>query len=131
MSLHVTSNDALYISTYIVLLFTGFHYYLHKYFVCAFFLKYILFLSVAGYYSFISSNYQRQRHFGVHSCPDCGKSYSSRGTLSRHRRQECQFSETAIDFKCLFCNYVTRRQDTMKKHVLTHAHCKRSAKIQL
>lgn len=60
-----------------------------------------------------------------HTCVDCGKSYSVRGNLSRHRRQECPYSKTAIDLKCYYCNYMTRRQDTLKKHISTHINVKK------
>lgn len=60
-----------------------------------------------------------------HTCVDCGKSYSVRGNLSRHRRQECPYSKTAIDLKCIYCNYMTRRQDTLKKHIFTHVNTKK------
>lgn len=72
------------------------------------------FCYISGYYAF------KERYI----CPDCGKSYSARGNLSRHRRQECPYSPTAVDFRCDFCSYVTRRQDTLKKHIQTHTNPK-------
>lgn len=72
--------------------------------------------TVVGHHSAGAAATELRRY----DCTDCGKSYSARGNLSRHRRQECAYSQTAIDLKCFLCSYVTRRQDTLKKHVLTH-----------
>lgn len=76
-------------------------------------------LFISEYSEYFSNDKRR------HTCIDCGKSYSVRGNLSRHRRQECHYSKTAIDLKCFYCNYMTRRQDTLKKHISTHINVKK------
>lgn len=55
-----------------------------------------------------------------HSCDQCGKSYKTRKSLSRHRRFECRFTTERPIFQCPSCNYAAKRSDNLTKHIKTH-----------
>ncbi|XP_032662880.1 zinc finger protein 2-like [Odontomachus brunneus] len=65
----------------------------------------------------IKSNYHR-RYRGEYVCDDCGKQYTWKPSLTRHRREECGKEP---QFRCLMCNARTRRSSQMKQHML-YAH---------
>ena len=56
----------------------------------------------------------------MHSCDQCGKSYKTRKSLSRHRRFECRFTTERPLFQCPTCNYAAKRSDNLTKHIRTH-----------
>lgn len=105
-----------------VISFTNFYFCLFCF--CLFVLTFLN-LFISEYSDYFSDDKRR------HTCIDCGKSYSVRGNLSRHRRQECPYSKTAIDLKCYYCNYMTRRQDTLKKHISTHINVKKDSSFSV
>ncbi|XP_044571723.1 longitudinals lacking protein, isoforms A/B/D/L isoform X19 [Drosophila ananassae] len=55
-----------------------------------------------------------------HACDQCGKSYKTRKSLSRHRRFECRFTTERPIFQCPSCNYAAKRSDNLTKHIKTH-----------
>uniref|UniRef100_A0A1B0FMT4 C2H2-type domain-containing protein n=1 Tax=Glossina morsitans morsitans TaxID=37546 RepID=A0A1B0FMT4_GLOMM len=55
-----------------------------------------------------------------HSCDQCGKSYKTRKSLSRHRRFECRFTIERPVFQCPSCSYAAKRSDNLTKHIKTH-----------
>lgn len=51
---------------------------------------------------------------GGYDCNRCGKSYSLKGTLTRHLRFECGQKP---QFHCPICNKPFTRNDTLSQHI--------------
>lgn len=51
---------------------------------------------------------------GDFSCPQCGKKYSFKGTLTRHMRFECGRKP---GFQCPVCSKPFTRNDTLNQHI--------------
>lgn len=56
----------------------------------------------------------------LHSCDECGRSYKTKKSLSRHRKFECRFAIPRPLFKCPSCNYAAKRSDNLTKHYKKH-----------
>lgn len=50
-------------------------------------------------------------------CPQCGKVYHHKKTLSRHIRQECGIEP---ELQCPMCPYKARRAYVLTSHIRTH-----------
>lgn len=53
-------------------------------------------------------------------CHLCGKSYTAKGSLVRHKKFECQFNPAIVTFKCPYCSHESRRRDHLRCHVMKH-----------
>ncbi|CAD6201841.1 GSCOCG00002805001-RA-CDS, partial [Cotesia congregata] len=53
-----------------------------------------------------------------YSCDDCGKSYTWKPSLTRHKREECGKDP---QFSCPFCKIKIRRSGVLKRHLI-HVH---------
>ncbi|KAI9580661.1 hypothetical protein GQX74_013569 [Glossina fuscipes] len=72
------------------------------------------------FYDLIRFNYCFVLTWYQHSCDQCGKSYKTRKSLSRHRRFECRFTIERPVFQCPSCSYAAKRSDNLTKHIKTH-----------
>ncbi|RZF39445.1 hypothetical protein LSTR_LSTR000966 [Laodelphax striatellus] len=68
---------------------------------------------VSKYYSQRSPNQQDKNR-----CDSCGKAYSLVSSLINHKRFECG---KGPNFKCPFCNHMTKQKGNMKTHI-AHKH---------
>ncbi|CAG5097799.1 Similar to lola: Longitudinals lacking protein [Cotesia congregata] len=59
-----------------------------------------------------------KRYRGKYSCDDCGKSYTWKPSLTRHKREECGKDP---QFSCPFCKIKIRRSGVLKRHLI-HVH---------
>ncbi|XP_072155919.1 longitudinals lacking protein, isoforms A/B/D/L-like [Bemisia tabaci] len=50
----------------------------------------------------------------VYQCPDCGKAYNYKTSLSRHIRFECG---KAPQFVCPFCHHRTKHKSSLLNHI--------------
>lgn len=53
-------------------------------------------------------------------CHLCGKSYTAKGSLVRHKKFECQFNPAIVTFKCPYCSHESRRRDHLRCHIMKH-----------
>ncbi|PSN32885.1 hypothetical protein C0J52_13333 [Blattella germanica] len=51
---------------------------------------------------------------GNFPCPDCGKIYTWRTSLTRHRREECGKEP---QFQCPYCTKKTKLKCNLRKHI--------------
>jgi Zinc finger, C2H2 type. len=50
----------------------------------------------------------------AHPCPNCGKVYSWKGSLTRHLSLECGRKPNQ---QCPYCQYVTKHKADLQKHI--------------
>ena len=50
------------------------------------------------------------------TCPDCGKQYKAKETLTRHRKNH----ETSAQYTCSTCSNTFKRKDLLTRHIATH-----------
>ena len=51
-----------------------------------------------------------------YACPECGKSYKAKETLTRHRKNH----DATAQYTCHLCSSSFRRRDLLSRHVATH-----------
>lgn len=53
-------------------------------------------------------------------CTDCGKQFTARCNLIRHKRCNCPLGRSLPRYKCNMCGYSTGRSDSWRTHLEKH-----------
>ncbi|KAI5719748.1 hypothetical protein M8J76_014176 [Diaphorina citri] len=53
--------------------------------------------------------------YGAHACDNCGKLYSNKANVRRHKRDECGGQQPR--HQCPQCSYVARQKATLVRHM--------------